>query len=256
MPDPFSQICYRKNFLEEVIARVDFLSPLQGVETSLPQRLTEIALNGFPIPDPQDAYESQVEMGPQGVSTKRETKFKSWQFHGKDRTKILVIQPGSVVVQHKAYENYEVVKAEFATILDRVSELFPDVQSSRVGLRYVNVIKLAEQDPTNWSAYIAPQLLSLFAFPPEADRPALSRVFHNVELAFDTFNLTCRLGMHNPDYPARIRQKVFVLDLDAYSQTVVHTREVGSLLDDFHSAIQRYFEHSITDKLRSIMNAS
>jgi uncharacterized protein (TIGR04255 family) len=71
----------------------------------------------------------------------------------------------------------------------------------------------------------------------------------------EAFNLRYRLGMHNPDYPARIRQKVFVLDLDAYTQSAVDLRGVGCLLDDFHATIQRYFELSITDRLRSLMNA-
>jgi uncharacterized protein (TIGR04255 family) len=94
----------------------------------------------------------------------------------------------------------------------------------------------------------------MFEFPPEVDRPALSRVFHNLELSLDAFNLVYRLGMHNPDYPARIRQKVFVLDLDAYTQSLVNIKDVAHLLDDFHGAIQRYFERSITDNFRRVMN--
>jgi len=256
MSDPFAGICYGKNFLKEVIARVDLLNPLPGVEVSLPAPLTEHAISAFPIPEPREAVKREVQIGPQGVASSSEERFKEWLFHGKERTKTLTIGRQVVLVQYKTYQTYEIVKAEFIGILDRVAEFFEGVQSSRVGLRYVNTIELAETNPTDWSAYIAPKPLSLFEFPPEADRKALSRVFHNLELAFDTFNLRYRLGMHNPDYPARIRQKVFVLDLDAYTQSAVGIREVGRLLDEFHATIQQYFEKSITDKLRSIMNGT
>ncbi|HLA78146.1 MAG TPA: TIGR04255 family protein [Vicinamibacteria bacterium] len=255
MPDPFAGTCYRRNFLKEVIARVDFLSPLPGVEAALPPRLTEVAVGAFPIPEPREAVQRAVEIGPQGVQSSEE-RFKEWLFHGKERTKTLTIGRQVVLVQHRTYQTYELVKAEFLAVLDRVAELFPGAQPSRVGLRYVNTIELTEANPADWSAYLAPQLLALFQFPPEADRPALSRVFHNLELALETFNLRYRFGMHNPDYPARIRQKVFVLDLDAYTQSAVDKRDIGPLLDDFHATIQSHFEQSITDTLRGIMNAA
>lgn len=254
MADPFQAICYKKNFLKEVIARVDLLSPLPGVDVALPPALSELAVEGFPIPEPREAVQREVQIGPAGVASSEE-RFKEWRFHGKERTKTLTIGRQVVLVQHTTYQTFELLKGEFLRILDRVAELFVGVRSSRVGLRYVNTIELAEANPMEWSAHLAPQLLSLFQFPPEADRTTLSRVFHNIELALDVFNLRYRLGMHNPDYPARIRQKVFVLDLDAYTQSAVDLREVGPLLDDFHATIQRYFEQSITNQLRSLMNA-
>jgi len=254
MTDPFTTICYRKNFLKEVIVRVDLLSPLPGVDVSLPPPIAEIAVRDFPIPEPREAVQRQVKFGPEGVASTEE-RIKEFQFHGIDRTKTFTIGRQVALVQYKTYQSYELVKGEFVRILDKVAEVFEGVRSSRVGFRYINNIEIAEQNPTNWSAYIAPQLLSLFEFPPEEDRAALSRVFHNLELSLDSFNLTYRLGMHNPDYPARIRQKVFVLDLDAYTQSSVNIKDVGHLLDDFHGAIQRYFERSITDNLRRVMNA-
>lgn len=255
MGDPFAEICYKRNFLKEVIARVDLLSPLPNVDAALPPALSEVAVDTFPIPEPREAVQREVQIGRTGVESSEERVFKEWRFHGKERTKSLTIGRQVVLVQYTTYHTYELVKGEFIRILDCVAELFARVQCSRVGLRYLNTIDLTEPNPTDWSAYLAPQMLSLFQFPPKEDRRALSRVFHNIEFAFDDFNLRYRLGMHNPDYPARIRRKIFVLDLDAYTQSAVGLREVGRLLDDFHATIQRYFEQSITDKLRSLMNA-
>jgi len=178
-----------------------------------------------------------------------------WRFHGKDRTKTLVIGPQVVFVQHTTYQRYENVRDEFVHILNCLAELFPGAQASRIGLRYVNSILLKGPGPTKWSSYLAPKLLSLFQFPPRDERIAFSRVFHNIDFAFDSFNLSFRFGMHNPDYPARIRQKIFILDLAAYAQSIEDVRNIGSSLDKYHAKIQQYFEQSITDKLRRIMNA-
>lgn len=254
--DPFEGVIYKKNFLKQVIARVDLLSPLRGVEGSLPSSLGDAAKQAFPIPEPRDAIKRQVKLGPEAAITQLEERFKEWRFHGRERTKLLTISKDAVFVEHTAYERYELVKEEFVRIIDRVRELYPDTQVSRLGLRYINVIELNEPHPTDWSGYIAAPLLYVFQFPPGNDQSAFARVLHNLELAFDSFNLRYQFGMHNPDYPARIRQKAFVLDLDAYTQTAADLRDVGPFLDQFHGTIQGYFEHSITEGLRRLMNAT
>src|SRR2546426_10645683 len=132
MPDPFQGILYRKTFLQEVIARVDFLNPLSGVETALPQRLTEAAILTFPIAEPREAVERQVQIGPEGVAS-REARFTEWHFHGRDREKTLTIGRQVALVQHKAYQTYDVIRAEFIEILDRIADLYQDAQPSRLG---------------------------------------------------------------------------------------------------------------------------
>jgi uncharacterized protein (TIGR04255 family) len=255
MNDAFGAVNYKKNFLKNVIARVDLLTPLLGVDATLVPALGDLAVEDFPIPEPRDAFRREVQISAAEVKSTQEERFKEWRFHGRERTKTLTISQHAVFVEYTSYQAYELVKREFVRVLDRIAELFPGVKSSRVGLRYVNLIEFKEVQPMEWSAYLAPQLLSIFQFPLGDDRLALSRALHNIELAFDAFNLRYIAGMHNPDYPARIRQKIFVLDLDAYAPSVVDLRETGHLLDDFHGKIQQYFEHSISDELRRIMNA-
>lgn len=252
--DPFSRVNYKKNFLKSVILRVDLLSPLPGLNEALPQPLSDVAVETFPIPEPTDTVARNVEIGPAGVKSQEE-RFKEWRFHGKERNKTLTITREAVYVEYKRYQAYEFVKAEFVRILDRVGNLFQGAASKRVGLRYINSIEPNEPNPTDWTPYIVPGLLSLFQFPRKEDRLALSRVFHNIEFSFDAFNLRYQFGMHNPDYPARIRQKIFILDFDAYASSVLDIREIPHVLDEFHAIIQRYFEESITDELRRIMNA-
>ena len=253
--DPYKDTRYASNFLKEVIARVDFLSPLPGVETALPVELSNIASRNFRIAEPRDAVQQQVQLGPAGISEPKERRFKEWYFHGKQRTKRLAITPDWLHVLYEKYETYDLLRSEFMEVVERIDKVFAGVQVKRTGLRYINSIELrGEPDPLDWSAYLNPDLLSLFRFPDQARRHSLCRVFHTIDFAFESFNLSYRLGMHNPDYPAPIRKKIFVLDLDAHTELTVETKDVGALLDQFHEAIQEYFESSITPALRSKMN--
>ena len=131
---------------------MDLLSPLPGVATALPQPLAAAAVNAFPIPEPREGVQREVQIGPEGAIASTEARFTEWQFHGKERTKKLTIGSQVVVVQHQAYQTYELLRGEFLEILARVAELFPGTQHSRVGLRYVNAIELDEPKPTDWLA--------------------------------------------------------------------------------------------------------
>lgn len=249
----FEPVCYKKNFLKEVIVRVDLLSPMNNVAKELPGELSDIASKTFPIAEPREAINREVNFGLEGVAT-TENKFMEWRFHARDRTKTLTITQNSFFIRYTSYKTYDVVKDDIVKFVDCVDTLFPGTRVSRIGLRYINAIELKGPGPTRWSPYIASRLLSSFSFPLSGDRAALSRVFHNIEFAFDSFNLRFLFGIHNPDYPARIRRKIFILDYDAYAHSEETLPAVGSLIDNFHAKIQQYFEHSIKDKLRSIMD--
>ena len=52
----------------------------------------------------------------------------------------------------------------FSEIVRVYSEIYSDVQAKRLGLRYINEIKLSEKSPLDWSDYINPILLGLFSY--------------------------------------------------------------------------------------------
>jgi hypothetical protein len=141
MNDAFGAVNYKKNFLKNVVARVDLLTPLLGVDVTLVPALGDLAVEDFPIPEPRDAITREVRISAAEVKSTQEGRFKEWRF-----------------------QTYELVKHEFVRVLDRIAQLFPGVKSSRVGLRYVNLIEFKEAQPMEWSAYLAPQLLSIFHF--------------------------------------------------------------------------------------------
>lgn len=59
--------------------------------------------------------------------------------------------------------------------------------------------------------------------------------------------------MHNPDFPAPIRKKIFVLDYDAYCEGLQDMEDIKKNIDVFHDKIENLFEENITKKLREKM---
>ena len=71
-----------------------------------------------------------------------------------------------------------------------------------------------------------------------------------LEIKNDEIMLKFQYGMSNPDYPALIKKKIFVLDLDASFTGILKHHEIESYIIKQHTVIQNQFEFSITEKLR------
>lgn len=192
-------ISYKHNYIDQVIARVDFLSPLAGIESNVPQRLSQSILSSFPIAEPKQTAAQEVQIGPNLELASKRVDITEWHFHGRNREKTFVVLPSALFVTHSIYSNYESVRDEFTRLLEVCFDLFKEAQPSRLGLRYINKIHFPDGNPLDWNDYINNMLLSLFSFP--EDKRRLSRIFHNLEFAFEEFNLRYQFGMNNPDFP-------------------------------------------------------
>ena len=246
----YSEICYKENFLKEVIARIDFVSPIELLDEELPKEISKVALKTFPIMEPIDAITQELLLKDAKLST-REHRTKEWVFFGRGRNKQLTITPTSIFIVYKQYKKYENFRENFLSVVNALFARFPDVQPRRLGIRYVNQIE-THGDALDWKGYISDDLLYPLNY--EVMDAKLSRVFSNYVLAFDNFNLKFQFGMHNPDFPAPIRRKLFILDYDAYFEGLLEHQEIPSNMDLYHNKIQTIFENSIGDKLREEMS--
>lgn len=251
------KICYKRNYLSQVIARIDFLSPIKILETELPSVIGNTAKINFPIAEPTETISHELKIGPKNNLKNKTRKKTKWQFFGKNREKSCSITADCIFTNYMTYVNYESMISEFQSISDVLFKTFKDLQPKRLGLRYINNILLnsskSSSSPLDWNGLINNKLISLFKFP--SSDYVLSKAFHNLEFVFDDFNLRFQFGMPNPDHPSPIKKKLFVLDFDAYSQIVSEKSDIANTFDLFHSHIQSLFEKSIAKDLRGLMNA-
>ncbi len=248
MPD---QIKYRKNFLSEVIARIDFASPIHRIAKDLPSRISTAALKAFPIQEPRKAIAQHLQISQQNVTTEN-VELTEWHFFGKEREKQLVLVNESLFVTYTRYENYSSFRDDFLNILEVFFKDFPECVPNRLGLRYINKISIQNGDPFSWEEYINASLLSILNF--STNKTQISRAFSNLEFNHGDFNVRFQFGMHNPDFPAIIRQRHFILDYDAYHQGLQNPQDIGHNLDRYHEQIQLLFENSIKDSFRERLN--
>lgn len=244
--------CYKQNYLTEVIAKVDFFSPEESIKKKLPQNIVDVAKTKFPLAEPQNIVANELKFSKSGQQVIQHEQT-HWHFHGADREKKLVITPESAFIVYTKFEKYSQLQQEFNDICDVLGSTFPELGVKRLGLRYVNNIRSGETNPLEWGDYINRDLIRMFKF--NNMQKSLTRLMNIVEYRIDDVNVRFQFGMHNPDYPSLIKQKIFVLDLDGYSNEFRPLVGITEYLDELHKPIQTMFEKSITAKFREHLDA-
>jgi uncharacterized protein (TIGR04255 family) len=248
--DKYDDVCYKKTFLKEVIFRIDFPSPIQGMEKSLPGKLSKAALKAFPIFEPQKTHSQEFQFSGPNIQT-RTTEAMQWVFHGNEREKTLTINPKAIIMTVRKYLSFETMEKDVRATIETLFSEYPDLNASRVGLRFVNLLETGDSDPLSWCKYVNEKMLGIFDFP--EDRNVLTRVFHILEFNYEGQALKYQFGIANPDYPAIIKRRQFVLDLDSYSHGGFDVSGVITVFHTAHERIQDLFEKSITDETRTLM---
>jgi len=246
---------YAKNYLSQVIARIDFHSPIVSLNEDMPSKLTTTIKKFFSVPEPKEIPVHEFHLGPTPAQIeKKQGTIREWHFYGIDRNKHLVITQFFMFIEFTHYSTFEDFSTHFTSVVDGLYNIYKELQIQRLGLRYINNIEVAGQNRFSWSGYLNRNLLSIFNVP--QDKTKIARAFHNLELNLCDSILRFQYGMHNPDYPAPIKKKIFVLDYDAYIVGLLTKDEISHNLPVLHDEIEIMFESSITDKLRGMMNAS
>lgn len=242
--------CYKKPFIKKVIARINFTSKIEIPSKGLNKKNAEIILRAFPIPEPKKIITKQVQLSNNGAKEISDTQ-NHLIYHSNDRDKTLCIAPEYAYVEILKYSTYNNLKNDFELLLDVLDNQI-DFSVERFGLRFINQIEIDENDPLNWSPYINDDLLASFNI--VKNKKEISRVFSNIIQKYDDgLNLNFQYGMHNPDYPSRIKNKMFILDFDAFIQGVMEKDFIKEIFEKAHCKIENLFETSIKENLREKM---
>lgn len=244
------KISYKNPFLKEVILRLDFPTPITGLEKSVPDNILKSILKNFPISEPQKLLSHELQFSKDNVKTKQ-SEFTEWTFYSNERDKILKIGPYAMVIIIKKYTSFEELEAINNDITAALYKRFKELIVNRIGLRYVNIIEPGGNDPLSWAEYINEKMLGIIDFNKRKD--SITRVFHILEYNFNDIRVKFQFGIANPDYPAIIKKKQFVLDIDSYINGAFELQEIKTNIESAHDKVQELFESSITEKTRVIM---
>jgi len=241
---------YKKDFLNKVIVRIDFDTPLPIAKEGPARGIYSAVKKRFPITEEKTVSGKELLIGP-GPTKERSIESREWHYYGKNREKHLAISANMVFIEYNKYEYYETLKEDFLSVSDALFNSYPKSQAKRLGLRYIDNIDGPGENPMEWDKYLKSELNTIFSIADKKEK--ISRVFHILEFNYGQDSLKFQFGMFNPDYPAPIKKKVYTLDFDMYTATLLDRADIGNTLDRFHEKVSLYFEKVITADLREVM---
>jgi uncharacterized protein (TIGR04255 family) len=247
---------YKRNFLKQVLVRVDFQRALADYEKGLYPKAEKIISKTFPIPVEFKRKQQSFEANSMGQFKANLIEQPLWTYYSRSKQKLTRIEPTDFYIQYDKYNSFDTLKKDFRLIFDSLISNYGELNITRIGLRYIDEIKIKRKENVfDWKGYLNPKLFSILSMPDKKDRNFISRAFSNLEFNFGDHNLTLKYGMFNPDHPSPIKKKVFVIDSDAYKRDNIKDAEACNTLDVLHDKISNMFENKlIMDKLRELMN--
>lgn len=244
---------YSSNFLSNVILRVDF-PPILGLDKENPPvEFQNKIKHQFPIIKPISGKYVEFKIDREEPARISENETVKWHFTDKEKTRVVEVAAGWVTIEYFKYtdfndfsECYEWIYREFFRIYDIVQI------ANRVGLRYINQIRIDKGNPFEWKNIINHDLVIVdkeFI----AQKKDVKKSMHMLEMKGEGYDLKFQFGMFNSEYPNPIARKEFVLDYDCYLKEAVEINEIDGKANAFNKIIGWWFERSIGDELRKIM---
>jgi uncharacterized protein (TIGR04255 family) len=137
-----------------VVAQVRF-SPIVAIEKFVPEIQEKLRHKGFP----RFARGQVMEIALQADGAPKFNAVERFEFQDKEARLGIVLQSNSLAVHTNSYSNYEKFEEEIKTALMAVHRVADISLAERIGLRYVNLIRL--QDGERWTDYLHQGLLGL-----------------------------------------------------------------------------------------------
>jgi uncharacterized protein (TIGR04255 family) len=167
------------------------------------------------------------------------------QFTNESETMSVIVSPKSLLVSAVApYPTWEVYKECISHVLTEYQKIVKLTHVGRLGLRYINHVKLAGEELTKYFR-LGPSL-------PDGISTDLSSLNLTFVTAFNSDHEALRVIFDCPGIASGNVEPIIRLDLD-YSttdKTTVRIQDLDAWLESAHSIIETYFEASITDVLR------
>lgn len=245
---------YKKNYLKQVIYRLDFPSIDLG------------SFEDFKQNAPQAEYVYSIDSQKMGSFTfnfsedevsKTQDEVTIWRAETKQNDMRFEATNQYCLLEYAQYVNSAKLKEDSNNFISAFLTMHGIEEISRVGLRYVNQISVPSiKKFTDWKKYIASELLSGSLHVKEKLGAPL-RYLNQIEInsnASSVVSTSFKYGVWNDKYPSPITAAEYILDIDCFTRTPAQSTDLNITYDSLNKAAEEVFETSIQEPLRKEMN--
>lgn len=251
----YDEICYKNNFLKQVIFRIDFTDIIEEIEENgtLNNELESFITKFLPFEDRKEGLKGGVKIDATTLKPEiqKTHKIYSFQFYNQEQNFFIIIDAISITIICKKYISFEDFKEKIIKTIKCLFNRYSNLKISRIGLRYINEFSFKKNKKFTWLKYFDKKLTTFLKVYQNSDN--IIKAINRLEIKDDTYILALQYGLNNPDYPAISKQNLFIVDIDAFCGNIEQD-DIDYNIDNLHNSIQDLFENLITNKLRNMLN--
>ena len=244
---------YKKNYLKQVIFRIDFtkieLKEFEQLKSDLKSRFEIGEKKNIKLSD----FEIKADSAEPIVSTKD---IEIWQFANAKTGNKFEVGPEHCLLEYFAYKDSSVLQKDVSELCGSLLNNYAVNEVQRVGLRYINQISVsAIRKIDDWKKFIIPELLMASNFLKDKGKSP-TRILNRIEFKTENFSTRFSYGIWNENYPSPITNNAYILDIDSYTRLPLelNTNSLIELLGLLNKEAECIFELSITNALRKEMD--
>ncbi len=239
---PFSQDHLGQSPLQEVVCQLRF-SPILRIGAEQPVDFQERIRGSYP----RLAEERGVELATSGSESFATKSLEpTWQFKSSDNLWTASLTSTFVALKTTGYVDIEDFLKRLAEVKGAFEDIYVPPFYTRIGLRYVNRLILAESDgePVPWEDYLNKHLAGVFSDPVLSG--GIVEANHHLVLQTADGQIGWRyqrdMGIAGDQAAER-----YTLDFDHYLAEELECAKVEALLGKFNDSIYRLFRWCFTD---------
>jgi len=249
MPFPEAKrVIYKNNPLDRVICQLRF-PPILKIEKEIPVEFQERIRQDFP--EFHEKVETMFSI-PQGIESGL-TPTKNYDFVSEDGFWIINLTRNFIALTSMKYKRREQFKCKFNGPLTALVEIYEPAYFSRIGLRYIDIIKrsVLGLDNQDWSELLQTYVLGLLGS--DVVSSDIQTFESKYEIRMDDGNSMARIVTGFVEWEEK-HEKCFMIDTDFFNMGKTNTsEEVINKLDYFHIQASRLIQWLITKRLHGAM---
>lgn len=249
---------YKKNFLTNVILRLDF-NNVDALIEDMGQgnfKFSEDIKTAYPIIVPRKYINASVSISQEAMSQSRNEALFITYKNDQEGKKNITLMPNALVFEYKQsqYQNFNSFFYDIGFIFEKFQENYSLPEFNRLGLRYINEIQLPGGDPLNWEGYLNQNLVCAIKAGIIKD-VRITRSMHQLHLIKEDILIVFNYGLYNKNYPNPVLLPIAVLDYDCYVPTTLVEGDVLNSIKKLNKIAEEMFENSIEQSLRDLMES-
>jgi uncharacterized protein (TIGR04255 family) len=254
---PAPRVIYRKNPLEMVVCQLRF-PPILRIDASLPADFQERIREGFPNFSESTEFTidtpvlSGDQIPPDLVKQAIKTSgVKNYEFSSEDGLFKINLTRTFLALSAKRYDRWENFIGKLANPFQALRDIYNPAYFSRIGLRYVDVIKRSVLNLVNvpWRELLSSSLIGMLGSPDTDTFVENLEMLQEIQLSEQ--NGTARIATKLAK--TQEGENIFILDSDFFVAAKTNVDDAMAKLAFFNSRSTRLIRWAVTDRLHNAL---